>query len=173
MKLVAFLFVLSTLSCVARLGETISESTTRYGSPLSTISKGDNCEEITFSKSGMVLTGKFFKGVCVELIIEKKSCISSSGEPPTFSDVQRLDEAEVKELLDQNAQGREWGDGPPTLSANEKSAYYHRDDGAMAVWRFDAGVTISSSVPTPYDAELEKESNSRAAQAAGKEMQGL
>jgi hypothetical protein len=98
MKTLLALILCSALPCFARLGETPSECTQRYGSPIS-VNKEN--QTLVFVMKDLQITAHFWEGKCYKLQFE-------TAEHYTDGNAQPLSEAVRLTLLEANNGGGEW-----------------------------------------------------------------
>jgi|GEM_PF-1489373 len=140
-----------TLSCFARLGETVEQSVDRYGVPVQTIKVCDNCELLVFRKSGFEVTACFYKGTCTSLSVSALTGESFKSAPS---------EAECDAILLENSEASKWGKSQKV--GDDK--IWKREDGGFAVRKFMDSLTMVSPDNVKFSEE-EKAAEAAASKA--------
>lgn len=122
----AFIFASFASPASARIGDSETQLTRRYGTPVRQVNGA--IRALTYSFDGWLVTCDFANGVCVRV------CYSRNGE---------WTEATFDKLLDANGDRSNWSDcGSPNLKNLMRS--WKREDGTVANW-----VVGSLSITSP------------------------
>lgn len=95
------LFFLTTVTCHARLGESLAECDQRYGQPVESNLTADESGKRTYATDFYALTIHFKKGVARAIAYQKRQRDANGLPKPSTS-------AEIKYLLAVNGQNNDW-----------------------------------------------------------------
>ena len=139
----ALLLFASALPAVARIGDSETDLTKRYGKPVR--STGEAIRSLTYAYDGWVITSDFVDGICARV---------SYAKPGEWT------EETFEKLLSTNAGEAEWSDGgSPNLKKLMRT--WTRHDGTTANW-----VVGCLSITSPRYAIAKAKSETEALMAA-------